>query len=249
MTGPCRIITGDCRHVLPTLEAGSVDVVIADPPYGDTSLEWDRKVSGWSKHLMRLLKPGGSLWVWHSLRYFADVLGELQGWSLAQDVVWEKHNGSNFHADRFRRVHELASHWYYGRWSNVYKSVQTTPDATKRAVRRKARPAHTGNIGEASYASVDGGPRLMRSVMHVRSCHGKAIHPTQKPIGVLMPLIEYSCPVGGTVLDPFAGSGSTGEAATLTGRSFIGIEIDPDMAARATRRLGAIVPLFAGGHS
>ena len=65
---------------------------------------------------------------------------------------------------------------------------------------------HMGHIEAGSYTSEDGGPRLMRSVIEENNCHGCAVHPTQKPVNLLMPLIKYSCPPGGTVLDLFAGS-------------------------------------------
>ncbi len=83
-----------------------------------------------------------------------------------------------------------------------------------------------GMIGEGPYRSEDGGPRMMRSVIYARSCHGDAVHPTQKPLAILSPLIEYSCPVGGMVLDLFAGSGSTLVAASRMNRRAIGIEIE-----------------------
>lgn len=238
---------GDCRTLLLGVPDASVDLVLADPPYGDTSLAWDRNVGGWASEVVRVLKPSGSVWVWCSLRYFSAIQVDFLGWKLAQDVVWEKHNGSNFHADRFRRVHEHAVQFYRGKWSNIFKAVQTTPDATKKTVRRKARPTHTGNIGAAVYESHDGGPRLMRSVFHERSCHGHAEHPTQKPTAVLRPLIEYSCPPGGVVLDPFMGSGSAGVASLETGRRFLGFEILEEYHAIARRRLGEVSTLFAKG--
>ncbi|MFY8016818.1 MAG: DNA methyltransferase, partial [Inhella sp.] len=68
---------------------------------------------------------------------------------------------------------------------------------------------------------------------------GNRLHPTQKPLGVLTPLIESFCPRGGIVLDPFAGSGSTCVAARSIGRRYIGIELDPQYWAAASRRLEA----------
>jgi site-specific DNA-methyltransferase (adenine-specific) len=67
--------------------------------------------------------------------------------------------------------------------------------------------------------------------------HGRALHPTEKPIGLLDPLIRYACPVGGLVLDPFAGSGSTLDAARQAGRRAIGIEASEQYAERAALRL------------
>ncbi len=84
----------------------------------------------------------------------------------------------------------------------------------------------------------------MRSVMFARSEHYQVLHPTQKPIATILPLVEYSCPPGGTVLDCFAGSGSIGVAAQRLGCSFVGIEIDPAYAEMAKRRIADDAGLF-----
>lgn len=177
------------------------------------------------------------MWVFGSLRFFLEGRSEFEEWTLAQDIIWEKHNGSSFHADRFKRVHEHAVQFYRGEWSAVYKAPVTTPDATARAVRRKQRPPHTGHIEAGSYVSHDGGPRLMRSVIAVRSCHGEAEHPTQKPVGIIDPLLRYSCRPGGIVLDPFMGSGSTLVAAKSLGLRAVGIEINERYCEIAAKRL------------
>ena len=67
---------------------------------------------------------------------------------------------------------------------------------------------------------------------------GNILHPTQKPDEVLQKLIQAFCPEGGLVLDPFAGSGSTLEAARSVGREWQGIEIDAGYCSIAQRRLG-----------
>ncbi len=241
------VIIGDCRRDIE--QFGPFDMLLADPPYGDTSLSWDRRCDGWIERAADYLKPNGSLWVFGSMRMFQDVSDQFRSadWRYAQDIVWEKHNGSAFHADRFKRVHEHAVQFYRSnaKWSDVYNDVQTTPDATARTVRRKRRPPHTGHIEAGWYESEDGGPRIMRSVIYMRSRHGKAIHPTEKPSDLVEILIRTSCPVGGIVGDLFAGSGSAGEAAMRAGRNYVGIEIDPEMAALANARLSEILPLSA----
>ncbi len=102
------ILTGDCRTAL--YSHAPFDMIIADPPYGDTSLAWDRQVDGWEGVALAALKPTGSMWVFGSMRFFmaTGARFDVAGWKLAQDIVWEKHNGSGFHADRFKRVHEHA---------------------------------------------------------------------------------------------------------------------------------------------
>lgn len=239
-----RVLVGDCRQVM--ANHGPFDLVIADPPYGDTSLEWDEIVSGWEQVARACLRPSGSMWVFGSLRYFMTV-GIPAGFKLAQDIVWEKHNGSSMRADRFRRVHEHAVHLYRddARWGDVYNEVQTTPDAVAKSVKRSNKPRHFGKIGSVEYRSIDGGPRLMRSVLQMRSQHGRAIHPTEKPSSLLEVLIRTSCPPGGLVGDFFAGSGAAGEAASFAGRRYIGAEIDPVMAAKAQARLDGLLKFGA----
>jgi site-specific DNA-methyltransferase (adenine-specific) len=241
------IITGDSRKLASAY--GPFDLIVADPPYGDTSLAWDRHVEGWVAAARGLLKPTGSMWVFGSMRFFIGHGFEFDasGFALAQDVVWEKHNGSAFHADRFKRVHEHVIQFYpdTSQWADIYNDVQKTSDATARVVRRKKRPAHCGNLGAATYVSEDGGPRIMRSVIYMRSAHGRAIHPTEKPDALLEVLIRTSCPHGGLVGDLFAGSGAGGEGARRAGRNYVGFEIDPDMAEAARNRLSSTLTLVS----
>jgi site-specific DNA-methyltransferase (adenine-specific) len=240
-----RIINADVFDGLAQLDDESVDCIVTDPPYGETSFDWDKVPGGWISEARRVLKPEGSMWVFGSFRSL--MASDWSGWILAQDLVWEKHNGSNSFADRFRRVHELAVHFYRSdtSWSAVYKKPLFTNDARARVVRRKQRPPQWGEMGGSSYRSEDGGPRLMRSVMFFRSMHGQAEHPTQKPVAVMLPLIEYSCPPGGVVLDPFIGSGTTALACNRLGCGCIGIEINPEYVAMAERRIRGDCPMFA----
>ncbi len=239
------VLIGDCRAIMP--DHAPFDMILADPPYGDTALGWDRRVEGWLALARQSLHSSGSLWLFGSLRSFLTITAELRaaGFRYAQEIVWEKQNGSAFHADRFKRVHELIVQFYRwdARWDGIYNDVQTKPDAAARTVRRKMRPPHTGQIERGYYVSEDGGPRLMRSVIFARNCHGRAIHPTEKPLGLIEILIRTSCPPGGLIGDWFAGSGVAGEAARATGRRYIGCEIDARMATRANARIDAALPL------
>lgn len=244
-----QITVGDMRELVSDLADESVDCILTDPPYGETSLVWDKWPVGWPALVRRVLKKTGSMWVFGSQRMFFERAGEFSGWKLAQDIIWEKHNGTGLFNDRFRRVHECALQFYRddGAWSAVYKDPQFTNDATARTIRKKARPAHwigaqKGNV----YNSEDGGPRLMRSVIFARSEHSRAEHPTQKPIGIVEPLLLYSCPRGGVVFDPFAGSGTTGVVAARHGRSAVLFEGDAGFAGLAQSRLDGDAPLFSG---
>lgn len=249
-----KLYHGSYADVLPALAIGGwADLVMADPPYGETSLAWDTWPAGWPGHILPYVKSTGSLWCFGSLRMFLGRRDEFGngGWRMSHEVVWEKHNGSGFHVDRFRRVHELAVHFYptASPWKQVFKSPQFTMDAQKRVVRKKEKPAQWhGKTGSTTYVSVDGGPRRMRSVLQVRSCHGRALNETEKPAGILRPLVSYGCPPGGRLLVPFVGSGSDLAIARELGLQAIGCELREDQCEVAANRLRQ-GQLLAGGVS
>jgi site-specific DNA-methyltransferase (adenine-specific) len=224
MTGIITWHQGDCRDILPGLAA---DLILTDPPYGSTPQPWDRWPEGWVK-LAAGCAP--SLWCFGSARVFLEHGHEFAdaGWRFAEDIVWEKHNGSGPGSRRrFQVVHEMAYHWYQGRWGDVYAQVPRVPrEGPERAPARRvpANTRHKGSYG-ASSTWTDDGMRLMRSVIWARSLHRLGTHTAQKPDEVLRALVEASCPPGGTVLDPFAGSGSVLRVAAALGRNAIGIDL------------------------
>jgi site-specific DNA-methyltransferase (adenine-specific) len=78
---------------------------------------------------------------------------------------------------------------------------------------------------------------MQTSVIEVRSEHHRAVHPTQKPLGIVAPLIEYSVPPGGLVMDLFSGSGTVALAARNAGRRCIAFEAREDYCEAAAKRL------------
>lgn len=195
--GTVTLYLGDMREVLPALQL-TVDAIVTDCPYGETSLKWDRWVNGWPT---LAATTADSMWCFGSMRMFLEHGGEFTAadWRLSQDVVWEKPVGTSMAADRFKRVHEFALHWYRGRWDTIHHDVQRErsyqPD---RGVRHGGadRGEHFGKIRARTYA--DDGTRLTRSVIPVANMINRAIHPTEKPVGILEPLIRYACPTGGS---------------------------------------------------
>jgi len=226
---------GDMCDIAPYLFIDEdFDSVITDPPYNETSLEWDKWPDGWPS---LLLSVTNSLWCFGSMRMFWNRIDQFSGWKLAQDIVWEKHNGSGAKADRFRRIHELAVHLYKGPWEQVHHQTPVTMDAHKITVNRRKKPAHWSEIGESRFRSEEGGPRLMQSIIFAKSCHGYAVNETQKPVGIIAPLLEYSVPAGGSVLDCFAGSGTVLVEARRQGKRAVGIEKRESQCEEIVKRL------------
>lgn len=211
------------------------DALICDPPYGETSLEWDTWPTGW---LLDAAAISNALWCFGSFRMFHDHATEFaHTWKLSQEIVWQKQAGSGFQSDRFKRVHELASFWYRGDWAKIHHDppLEQTGAPDKGRIIRRGKIAHLGKQGQVGW--VDEGTRIKHSVIKVRNEHGRAIHPTQKPEGIIAPLIEYSVPTGGMVVDLFAGSGTTGVVARNLNRRAILFEAREDYARKAAERL------------
>lgn len=112
--GAVRLHLADHADVLPA--DGKADLAVVDPPYGDTSLPWDQRTVAWLEPVSAALKPHGSIWLWGSLSSLFTMVpaAESAGWKVSQEIIWEKHNGTNATADRFRRVHELCVLLYRG---------------------------------------------------------------------------------------------------------------------------------------
>lgn len=87
------IYHADCAKVLPFLDP--VDLLLTDPPYGDTSLEWDSAPA--TEWIGAAKGIAASIWCYGSMRFHmaSDEVFSQAGYLLAQDVIWEKHNGSS----------------------------------------------------------------------------------------------------------------------------------------------------------
>lgn len=231
---------GDCRQLLPELGSLPVESCVTDPPYGETSAAWDRWPAGWIQAVSDVLPASASLWSFGSARMFLDKNADFAGWRFAQEALWLKRNGSGpTSRDRLVRVHEWAYHWYRGRWSDLHHEWQRDPYyGPKKNTRRTESADHRGEYGHSGYS--DDGTRQPRSVTYIvesPSVRGRRRHQDEKPLAVVMPLVRECTPAGGVVLDPFAGSGTTGVAAGLVGRRAVLVEADERLCEIAATRL------------
>lgn len=237
-----QLYHGDMREILPELDVRA-DACITDPPYGvlhtNGKCAWDTWPSGW---LPLVGQYTDSLWCFGIMRVFLERYHEftISGWRMSQDVVWAKNRSSGVQVDRFRRAHEHVTHWYRGKWADVYRQTPRVPSGKPigppRIRKESERRPDTTYTHVPAGTWVDDGMRWQLSVLHAPLV-SRGLHPTQKPTEILEPLIKYSVPLGGLVLDPFAGSASTLLAARTLGRRAIGIEASEEYCERAAQRL------------
>lgn len=175
---------------------------------------------------------------------------QANGWYLRQDIIWHKPNPMpESVGDRCTKSHEYLfllskqPKYYFNRDSILedavtnssykdwyHKDYDQSMLANKQINGVKGRPS-----GVAGYSAP--GKRNRRSVWTIPTKPFKGAHFATFPPKLIEPCILAGCPVGGTVLDPFTGSGTTGEVSLLNGRNFIGIELNPDYHKMATDRL------------
>ena len=208
MSTDWQVITGECLEVMRGMDAGSVDAVVTDPPYGiGYKPDWN-KWNGQPSNFRVITNddkpfdPAPFLdfptVVLFGANYYASRLpdGGWICWDKRLDARKDRMIGSSF---------ELA--WFRSKKTNM-KTLMI-------------RVLHGGVINADSKTGNN----------------EKRVHPTQKPVEVMTRIIEKLTHPGDLILDPFCGSGTTGVACVQTGRRFIGIEIDPGYADIARARI------------
>lgn len=323
------VLVGDCREVLPTLAAGSVDAIVTDPPYGLGFMgkDWDRTgvafdPATWAA-MLPVLKPGGALLAfggtrtWHRLACaiedagfeIKDCLMWLHGQGFPKGKMllkpaWEpvllarKRGAATLNVDRCRivRTGGDVSGWSRGasrasanrsmngpnyprpptscdkgRWpANVCLDEAAAVLLDAAAGDRGGGPSRFYYVAKASRSEREAGLAGMpertaqstgwsgesmpqrQDARPGRTFYSRPLpaaanhHPTVKPVSLMRWLVRLVTPPDGIVLDPFAGSGSTGVACAHEGLRFVGIEQDGDYAEIARRRIAhAAGPLLA----
>lgn len=232
------LINGDCFKVLKNMEPNSVDMIFADPPYflsngGVTchsgkqvsvdKAQWDKTAMTpeekikynrkWLKLCRKVLKDNGTIWIsgtFHNI-YYIGVALELEGYSIINNITWEKPNPApNLACRSFTHSTETI----------LWARKQITP---------KKKGKHLFNY--SLMKEINGG-KQMKDVWRIKlparkeKAHGK--HPTQKPEGLLERIILACTNERDLILDPFNGSGTTGIVANKLNRRYIGIEIEKE---------------------
>ncbi|MGC8579331.1 MAG: DNA-methyltransferase [bacterium] len=229
----------DCLDILDELPENSIDMVFADPPYllsndGFTvhagrrvsvnKGEWD-KSNGlkkdfefhlkWIEVVKRVLKPHGTIWIsgtYHSI-YQCGFALQLGGYHILNDIVWFKPNASpNLSCRYFTASHETLI------WAKKDKKAKHVfnYDLMKR-----------GQWPEDFLKKPNSQMRSVWAINTPKTTEKKfGKHPTQKPEDLLMRIVLASTRKGDLILDPFTGSSTTGIAAYLLGRKFIGIDTE-----------------------
>ncbi len=239
------ILQGDCMERLKEIEDNSIDAIFADPPYflsnGGISVqsgkqvcvdkgEWDKGgtpeyIYEFNRHWLELCRPklkdNGTIWIsgtHHNIHVVMRCLQEL-GYKVLNTITWQKTDPPpNLSCKYFNFSTELII------WARKSQKV-------------------THKFNYETMKQLNGGSQMtdvwrIPAVSSWEKQQGK--HPTQKPLRLLYRITLASTNEGDTILDPFAGSSTTGIAANLLGRRFIGIEQETEFVQLSLRRRQAL---------
>ena len=236
-----NLMLGDCLERMKEIPDGSVDLILADPPYGTTACKWDSVIDlplMWEQ-LKRVIKPSGAI-VMTASQPFTTVLISSNMKMFKYCWIWDKVRGVGFQIAKFRPMMRTEDVVVFGngngalatynpqmverdkiKKSKCYSSSDSSPLAYNDGLEREYTHKYPTNVIEVSNASQKG-----------------KVHPTQKPVALMEYLIKTYTNENETVLDFCMGSGTTGVACKNTGRKFIGIEKDAGYFEIAKQRLG-----------
>lgn len=227
-----ELMLGDCLDRMKEIPDGSVDMVLADPPYGTTACKWDSIIplgAMWTE-LKRVVKSNGAI-VMTAAQPFSSILGASNIKMLRYSWVWKKSAATgHLNAKRMPMKNHEDVLVFYSK-QPIYNPQGLA--AYGKVVRRGGNGGCYGKSGKSNIQESTGYPRTVQEF----NSEGKTVHPTQKPVALMEYLIRTYTNEGDTVLDFTMGSGTTGVAAVNTGRSFIGIEMDEGYFEIAKKRI------------
>ena len=258
-----KLYNSSCFDVFPILDDNSVDMVCVDPPYGTTSITWDKILDFnhmWQE-LNRIVKPNGNVIVFGSQPFSAFLIcSNIK--QFKYELIWNKNKcGSpGLAKKRPQKVHENIMVFQRESKGATYNPIMEIGDAYKRKSKKKDDEGNPVGYGSGQnthgygfgnkklMVSINSGTRYPKSILHASRNFSaqQTVHPTQKPTNLLNWLIMTYSNVDDTVMDFTMGSGSCGVSAKLTGRKFIGIELKKDYYDIAVKRIDDVNLLIAG---
>ena len=243
------VVEVDCVEGLRQLPSCSVDLIVADPPYNldkDFGVWKERERRGdwltWSKEWLneceRVLKPGGSIFVYGIHRHLCWLQCHLYDLHLTyrRQIIWHYENGFSGYTKTLAAEYE-AILWFSKGDSFTYHPIRVPYKSVERLKYKVKKNGKTWVPNPAG--------RLAGDVWNIPTLAGrrfrdeKVDHPTQKPLVLARRLVEHFSNPGEMVLVPFAGSGTECVAAVECMRQFVGFEVNPSYVNLALERVAA----------
>jgi len=223
---------GDCLELMKEIEDKSVNLILADLPFGTTQCKWDTIIPFeplWEQY-ERIIKDTGAI-VLFGCQPFTSALVMSNTKIFKYDWVWRKPRGTghlNAKKQPMRDKEDILV--FYKKqclynpqwnWGEPYSNLKSGKIAKKSEAQVSGK-----YMNGAEYRNGSDGRRYPKQVLEFGVVERGTVHPTQKPVPLLEYLIKTYTNEGDLVMDNVMGSGSTGVGCVNTNRDFLGIELD-----------------------
>ena len=227
-----KLYKGDCLIEMDKIADKSIDMILADLPYGTTACKWDTVIPFdklWEQY-ERIIKPNGAI-VLTASQPFTSALVMSNPKLFRYEWIWEKSKASNFLLAKKQPLKAHESILVFSKETPNYYPIMEQGKPFKGEGRSKKGSKWDGinEVLNATFRNDNEGTRYPRSVKYFVTAESEkigALHPSMKPQLLFEYLIKTYTNEGDLVLDNTAGSGTTGVACVNTNRHFIGIEKD-----------------------
>ena len=242
------LFQGDCLDIMPLIPDKSVQLILADLPYGTTACKWDSVLPFdklW-KEYERIITDNGAI-VLTASQPFTSALVMSKPKLFKYEWIWRKNTGTGFATAKHQPLRYHESILVFSKGKTNYNPIPTErfSEASKKMCKKPVRgggkktSSHISmEIVKVQYDSETKNPESVLEFKSVPNAGGHKLHPTQKPIELFEYLIKTYSNENDMVLDNTMGSGTTCLAAKNLNRKFIGIEKESNYYEIACRRCG-----------
>ena len=247
----------DALAWLESMPDASVDLVVADPPYGGNAVHWDKFRSlddyavwceGWLQHCHRVLKPEGSAFIcgWSENLAYLKVLGD-ECFAHCRWLVWFYRNKQAAWRTDWGRAHESILHFRKGKKFKFNQDAVRVPYNQHTMRYPDHSQATTSVFGERPHVwqphPLGAKPKDVFEISILNNGMKESTpHPTQKPEELIRRLVMACSDAGDLVIDPFVGSGTTAVVCEKLERRWAAVDQEPEYLAWAVERLRAAEP-------
>lgn len=242
--GKKEILLGDCLELMKDIPNGSIDMILADLPYGTTQCKWDSIIDLpklWEQY-ERIIKPNGAI-VLTAAQPFTSILVMSNLKLFKYDWVWKKPKGTGHLNAKKQPMRDKEDVLVFYKNQCTYNPQWTWGEPyTNLKSGKTAKPSTAEVSGKymngAEYRNGSDGRRYPKQVQEFGVVERGTIHPTEKPVDLFRYFIRTYTNEGELVLDNTAGSGTTAIACLEEKRHFIVMEKDPNYFEKIKKRVG-----------
>lgn len=239
-----KLYKGDCLELMKQIPDGSIDLVLCDLPYGTIHNKWDVVIPFdllWNQY-NRVAKQNAAFVLFAQGLFYVDLVNSNRD-NFRYDIIWDKQLKSGFLNANVMplRVHEQIAVFYRNKPTYNLQKIKGKPTHSK-GTAVFTKDVTNNNYGDYTPVENINDMKYPTSILSYQKPHpSNSVHPTQKPYNILSYLIRTYTNENDTVLDNCMGSGSTGVAAIMENRNFIGIEKDENYFKIAERRINEVI--------